>query len=98
MAEVICDTSPLQYLHQIGQLDLVPRLVERIVVPTAVADELAEGRRRGVDVPVPEELAWVDMRAPASKRAVHSMTNLGPGEAGGAAACPGVHSSDRDPG
>jgi len=56
LPDVICNTSPLQYLHQIGQLELLPRLVSRVVVPTAVAKELAEGRRRGLDLPVPETL------------------------------------------
>jgi len=56
LPDVICNTSPLQYLHQIGQLELLPKLVSRVVVPTAVAKELAEGRRRGLDLPVPETL------------------------------------------
>ena len=41
MAEAICDTSPLQYLHQLGRLDVLRRLVGRVVVPPAVVDELA---------------------------------------------------------
>jgi predicted nucleic acid-binding protein len=54
LPEVICNTSPLQYLRQLGQLHLLPQLTGQIIVPTAVAAELAEGRRRGVDVPSPE--------------------------------------------
>jgi predicted HTH domain antitoxin len=54
LPEIVCNTSPLQYLYQIGQLDLLPQLTGQIIVPTAVTVELAEGRRRGVDVPVPE--------------------------------------------
>ena len=61
---MFCNTSPLQYLHQIGQLELLPRLVPRIAVPIAVADELAEGRRLGLDLPVPETLSWVDIHRP----------------------------------
>lgn len=82
MPEVICNTSPLQYLHQIGQLELLPKLVSRIVVPTAVAQELDEGRRRGLDLPIPEALAWIDLRAPASEKVVHLVADLGPGETG----------------
>jgi predicted nucleic acid-binding protein len=69
LPEVICNTSPLQYLHQIGQLELVPRLVERIIVPTAVVAELTEGRRLGVDLPAPEHLPWVHVRTPSSEHA-----------------------------
>jgi uncharacterized protein len=80
LSEVICNTSPLQYLHQLGRLDLLPSLVSRVVVPTAVAAELAEGRRLGLDLPVPENLPWVKLReakvAPLSALAAA----LGPGE------------------
>lgn len=82
MPDVICNTSPLQYLHQIRHLELLPKLVSRVVVPTAVADELAEGRRRGLDLPSPEELPWVDMRAPSSEKVVRLVADLGPGETG----------------
>lgn len=82
MPEVICNTSPLQYLRQIRHLELLPKLVSRVVVPTAVADELAEGRRRGLDLPIPEDLPWVDMRAPSSEKIVRLVADLGPGETG----------------
>lgn len=82
MPEVICNTSPLQYLHQIGHLELLPSLVSRIIVPTAVADELAEGRRRGLDLPVPESLPWVDLRDPSGEKVMRLVADLGPGETG----------------
>lgn len=82
MPEVICNTSPLQYLHQIRHLELLPKLVSRVVVPTAVADELAEGRRRGIDLPIPEGLPWVDLRAPSSEKVVRLVADLGAGETG----------------
>ena len=44
MPEVVCNTSLLQYLYQIGHLDLLPRLIGRVIVPVAVVDELAVGR------------------------------------------------------
>lgn len=80
MVDVICNTSPLQYLHQIGQLELLPRLVSRIVVPAAVAAELTEGRRLGLDLPVPETLSWVELREPQSQDVLRLATDLGGGE------------------
>ena len=80
MPELICNTSPLQYLHQIGQLDLLPRLVNLLIVPTAVAAELAEGRRLGVDLPDPEALPWIIVREPRSQAVLPLMTDLGRGE------------------
>ena len=82
LPKVICNTSPLQYLHQIGHLDLLPQLVPRIIVPTAVVEELAEGRRRGLNLPAPETLSWVDVRAPSNERIVRLVSDLGPGETG----------------
>ena len=37
---IISDTSPLHYLILIGAVDLLPRLADEIVVPSAVAREL----------------------------------------------------------
>lgn len=82
MPDVICNTSPLQYLHQIGHLELLPKLVSRISVTTAVVQELAEGRRRSLDLPIPEALAWVDLRAPSNEQVVRLVADLGPGETG----------------
>ena len=80
MPDIFCNTSPLQYLHQIGQLELLPGLVPRIAVPTAVADKLAEGRRLGLDLPVPETLTWVDVRRPRSEVVLPLAADLGRGE------------------
>jgi predicted nucleic acid-binding protein len=61
---VVSDTSPLQYLHQSGRLELLPRLFDRVIVPPAVIGELAEGRARGHDLPRLDGVAWVDIQAP----------------------------------
>jgi uncharacterized protein len=82
LAEVICNTSPLQYLHQIGQLDLLPRLVGRVVVPTTVAEELSEGRQLGCNLPVPDDLPWIELRPPPQVKLLRLVAALGPGETG----------------
>ena len=48
MPEVIVNSSPLQYLHQIGQIDLFQKLFGRVTVPDAVVTELAAGRKLGL--------------------------------------------------
>jgi predicted nucleic acid-binding protein len=80
LPEVICNTSPLQYLHQLGQLGILASLTRHIIVPRAVVDELAAGRTLGVDLPVPEKLEWVTVRVPVSKSAIPLVTDLGMGE------------------
>lgn len=43
MPDVVSNTTPLQYLHQIGRLDLLTRLYRQVIVPQAVAEELRQG-------------------------------------------------------
>ena len=80
MPEIICNTSPLQYLHQLGVLSVVKTLVGHLTVPPAVVAELEEGRARGVDLPDLHELDWVTVRSPLSSAAAPLVTDLGPGE------------------
>ncbi len=80
MPEVICNTSPIQYLHQLRLLHILPALASRVIVPPAVVDGLAEGRAFGIDLPDLNGLNWVEVHRPVSERAVPLVTNLGPGE------------------
>ena len=80
MADVIVNASPLQYLHQVGRLDLFPKLFGRIIVPEAVVAEINAGRRVGVSLPQPEALDWIDIRTPASPVAGLLSWELGAGE------------------
>ena len=80
MPEIICNTSPLQYLHQAELLHILPALAKRILIPPAVVDELGAGRARGIELPDPAELEWITVRKPASASALTLVTDLGPGE------------------
>lgn len=80
MAEVICNTSPLQYLHQLGLLHILPSLAGRVVVPPAVVAEIEEGQRRGVNLPHLAEHDWVKVRKPSCIDALHLVFDLGHGE------------------
>ncbi len=80
MPDVICNTSPLQYLHQIGQLSILPALVGSIIVPPSVLVELDTGIEKGLDLPQPENLRWIRIQAPISAPAVSLIADLGPGE------------------
>lgn len=80
MPEIICNTSPFQYLHQIGQLQILHALVGQIITPPAVVSELAEGRTQGVDLPDLDALPWITVRAPVSAPAAALINDLGAGE------------------
>ena len=80
MPEVICNTSPLQYLHQLGLLHILPALAGQVVVPFAVEEELAIGRAAGVSLPDLKTLSWVSLQRPRSQTALPLVHDLGPGE------------------
>jgi len=80
MPDVIVDTSPLQYLYQADLWDLLPRLYESIIVPEAVAVELAQGRARGLAIPNPGTVPWIAIVQVERKQILPLATDLGPGE------------------
>lgn len=76
----VADTSVLQYLHQLGRLEWLRELFGAVLVPLAVADELAAGRAQGVDLPALEAHPWIEVRAaPAAPRRLPA-GRLGRGE------------------
>lgn len=62
MPEIVCNTTPLQYLHQAGVIGIIPALYGRILVPKAVADEIAVGLNAGVNLPDLVSLEWIEIR------------------------------------
>jgi predicted nucleic acid-binding protein len=78
--EVICDVSPVQYLHQAGLLDILRLRYGAITIPTAVAAELHEGTLRGLDLPAFESLGWMRIRQPTGQLLLPMVTDLGAGE------------------
>jgi len=80
LPEVICNTSPIQYLYQLGLLHVLPALATQVIVPPAVAEEVAIGRAAGVSLPDLAVLEWVTVRRPVGELALPLVTDLGPGE------------------
>ncbi len=80
MPEFICNTSPLQYLHQLGHLEILPRLLNRVIVPHSVLQELEAGLENGCDLPDLHSLPWLEIRRPISTPALPLASHLGPGE------------------
>ena len=66
MPDAVCNTTPLQYLHQIGCLHLLSDLYQPLIVPQAVVDELRQSELRGVDVPSLGALPWVNVQRVSS--------------------------------
>lgn len=78
MPEVICNTSPLQYLHQIGHLSLLQALAPRVLVPEAVLIELQQGLKHGIDLPDITLHSWIEIRAAPRLPSAVLASNLGP--------------------
>src|SRR5215471_3446854 len=77
---VISNTSPLQYLYQVGQLPLLAHLYQQVTIPPAVVQELAAGAARGVALPVLPEVAWLQVQAPSATQVWRVASTLGAGE------------------
>src|SRR6266540_2120522 len=56
MTVVIADTSPLNYLVLIGEVEILPSLYRQVVIPPEVLAELVDG-----DAP-PQVLTWAQRR------------------------------------
>ena len=80
MSDVFCNTSPLIYLHRLGLLDLLRQLHGKVVIPTAVRDEIATGVLLKKDVPVLSGLTWLEERPAPLPVALDFPRSLGPGE------------------
>ena len=78
---VISNTSPLFYLHRLGQLELLHKLYGRILVPEAVVEELKAGGDQGEDVPDITDYDWVEVCSVRVPEVVSLIVDLGPGEA-----------------
>lgn len=63
MQLVIADTGPVNYLLLIGHIEILPALFEKVILPSAVKDELANP---ATPLPVRNWIAapplWVDIR------------------------------------
>lgn len=80
MPEVFVDTSPLQYLHQLDLLKLLPDFYGEVHVPEAVVREIAAGRTLGVALPELSTLPWIKVPRVASLAVLPLVSDLGAGE------------------
>lgn len=61
---VVCDTSPICYLLLIDQIEVLPQLFGRVIIPQAVRDELlAEGSAAVIQSWISQPPAWLEIRS-----------------------------------
>jgi predicted nucleic acid-binding protein len=60
---VVADTSPINYLIQIGEIELLSNLYERVMIPPAVLEELTHsGAPAAVRIWMVGHPAWMEVR------------------------------------
>ena len=74
----ISNTSPLLYLHRIGQIQVLRRLYGLVCATTQVVAELAAG---GLDVPGIDAVGWLEIRDVRIPETLRLVPDLGAGEA-----------------
>lgn len=75
---VVADTSPINYLVLIGEIDLLQKLFGKALVPNAVWNELsADGAPIAVKSWIAANPTWVDIGIPSS---IDKTITLGLGE------------------
>ncbi len=80
MLKAISNTSPLLYLYRIGGMEWLPHLFDEVWTPEAVKNELRAGRRKGYDVPNPDDYSWLNVVNPKSTPSEWLVLDLGIGE------------------
>jgi predicted nucleic acid-binding protein len=64
MILVVADSGPVNYLIQIGHIDILPRLADKVVVPAAVQTELTHDEApREVRAWAANPPAWVEVQS-----------------------------------
>ena len=67
MPLVVADTGPLHYLVLTGDIELLPKLLERVLVPQVVRDELANAEApQAVRDWIARTPGWLDDGLPPS--------------------------------
>jgi predicted nucleic acid-binding protein len=78
---IIADTGPVNYLVLIGNIDLLPRLFQRVILPSVVQAELADP-----DAPPPVRSwianppAWLEVHETSSRQFHQAVEGLDEGE------------------
>ncbi len=80
MPEIIINTSPLQYLYQLGLLHLLQQMYGRIIIPDAVLAELERGCLMGVKLPRISSVSWIEIKSVRDRTLLPAVTGLGQGE------------------
>jgi predicted nucleic acid-binding protein len=75
VSAVVSDTSPLRALHHLGEIWILQRLYARILVPPAVAAELAFPRGKAGPVDV-SGISFITVQSPTDQQRVSTLLKM----------------------
>ena len=78
--KVFLNTSPIQYIHQLGLIHIIKELFGRVYVPAEVHEELNSGRKEGVELPNLEGMDFIKIIEPKVSSFSELVRDLGKGE------------------
>jgi predicted nucleic acid-binding protein len=78
---VVADTTPINYLILIGEIDVLAKLYGRVVIPPAVQEELTRSRApESVRAWIMRPPAWLEILSPAPMPEDTALSKLDAGE------------------
>src|SRR5712691_1618740 len=81
MTVVVADTSPLNYLVLIGQIEILPALYSSVLVPPEVLAELADGSAPPQVLDwIRSQPEWLEVRAVREDQNDPTLQQIDPGE------------------
>jgi predicted nucleic acid-binding protein len=85
MPDIIVNTSPLQYLFQLGKIELLHTIYGDILVPFNVKEEIDAGRILQINLPNIENYSWMKIVKSSNIGLISFPSILGKGEKEGIA-------------
>lgn len=77
---IIFNTSPIQYIYQIGLIHILEELYRKVYVPNEVSDEIEKGIYEGVDLPDIRHAGFVEILDAKATYLSSVVRDLGKGE------------------
>ena len=78
--KVFLNTSPIQYIHQLGLIRIIKELFGKVYVPAEVHEELNRGREEGIELPNLERMDFIEIMEPKAISFSKLVRDLGKGE------------------
>lgn len=80
MPETVFNTSPVQYLYQLGLIDCLHSLYGKIYIPEEVISEIERGKEEGIELPEIQQLSFVEKLNSKTMSFSQLVRDLGKGE------------------